>query len=70
MDNQDDVLVPRAQEVKVYLNTRNDVVLSRELDEYERQTASSMDTEVHVVIPKQYVPALIERLKLLLAEAN
>lgn len=70
MEDKVEVLVPRTEEVKVFLNSGNDVVLVRELDEYERQTASSNDRDVHIVIPKHYVPALIERLKQLLAEAN
>lgn len=70
MDEQDEVLVPRTQEVKVFLNSKNDVVLVRELEEYERQSASSSDTDVHILIPKHYIPSLIERLKQLLAEAN
>lgn len=70
MDENEYVLVPRTQEVKVFLNAANDVVLVRELEEYERQSANSDDREVSVVIPKHYIPALIERLKQLLADAN
>lgn len=65
----DDVLVPEQYEVKVYLNNSNAVVLSRALQDWER-FSGDQDSRVAIIIPKFYVPLLIEKLKELMAAAN
>ena len=68
-DEHDDVIVPEQYEVKAYLNNSNAVVLSRPLHDWER-FSGDQEPRVAIVIPKFYVPLLIEKLKELMAAAN
>lgn len=65
-EKKETVIVPYVQEVRVYLNTNDDIVIARDFEEYERHSGDQ-DPDVFIVIPKMYVPRLIERLRELLA---
>lgn len=67
--NDAEVLVPNTQEVRVYLNDDNDVVIKRGLVDFEFFN-SDQDRDVHILILKNFVPALIEKLKTLLVQVN
>lgn len=66
---EDDIVVPQIDQVRVYLNTTGDVVISRKLFDWERHSSDQED-DVFIVIPKLYVPRFVERVKSLLAEGN
>ena len=67
--SENDVIVPAVQQVKIYLNDAGDIVLSRSLEDWERHSADQ-NSETFIVIPKLYVPRLIERMRELLAEGS
>lgn len=66
--HDEDTLVPQQQEVQVYLNRKNDIVFKRDIIEFE--FASSQEKDVFIVIPRLYVPALIDRLKALMEQSS
>ena len=61
-------LVPQQYAVQVFGSTTGDAVFERDHQDWERQIGVSK--EVRIVVPRHYIPALIERLKLILAEGN
>lgn len=67
--NYDIDLVPAQYAVQVFGSSAGDAVFQRDYEDWERQSGD-MPKEVSILVPKHYIPALIERLKLILAEGN
>lgn len=58
----------QVHEVRVYLNTEGDIVISRHPHDWERHEPGQDD--IFIVIPKLFVPRFVERVKQLFAEAS